>query len=184
MSPLVLRIIALLAAVWLVAGGVIWWARSAKPTPESVLRYIETHSVEGKSAGERDKVLVKTAEQLNRLTAEQRREVRMGRKLDRFFRSLSADEQGRFLDLTLPTGFKQMMDAFNKMEPAKRRRFVERTLNDMREREGEDAPRVDDPHVQKIISHGLKSFYSDAGAETKLDLAPLIEQMQRNLQGR
>ena len=36
---------------------------------------------------------------------------------------------------------------------------------------------------QRVIDQGLKSFYSDASADTKLDLAPLIEQMQRNLQG-
>jgi hypothetical protein len=39
-----------------------------------------------------------------------------------------------------------------------------------------------DENMQKIVDQGLKSFYSEASAETKMDLAPVIEQMQRNLQ--
>ena len=42
---------------------------------------------------------------------------------------------------------------------------------------------MDDGMSQRVIDQGLKSFYTDANADTKLDLAPLIEQMQRNLQG-
>jgi hypothetical protein len=34
-----------------------------------------------------------------------------------------------------------------------------------------------------MIDQGLQSFYSDASAVTKMDLAPLIEQIQKNLQG-
>jgi hypothetical protein len=101
-----------------------------------------------------------------------------------FFRSLTPDEQTRFLDLTLPTGFKQMMDALNKMEPEKRKRFVEKSLAEMRQREGEERPEAgDDPNVGKIVDQGLRSFYSEASADVKMDVAPLIEQMQKNLQG-
>ncbi|MHA3775354.1 hypothetical protein ACXR0O_27845 [Verrucomicrobiota bacterium sgz303538] len=122
------------------------------------------------------------ADQLNGLTYEQRREVRMGKQLDKFFRTLSPEEQSRFLDLTLPTGFKQMMEAFNKMDAEKRKRFVDRALEDMRKDGGNDGRDPDDPHVQKMVQEGLRSFYSDASADVKMDFAPLIEQMQKNLQ--
>ena len=179
--------VAVLTAIWLVAGGVILWARNARSTPEAIVAYVEKNSVEGKSVEERADVMKKVADRLNRLNYEERQEMRMGRKLDAFFRNLTPDEQGRFLDMTLPAGFQQMMDAFNKMEPRKRKEFVRRALNEMRENEDievpdEARPSVDDPQVQKIINHGMKSFYSEATAETKMDLAPLIEQMQRNLQ--
>ena len=36
---------------------------------------------------------------------------------------------------------------------------------------------------QKIIDQGFRSFYGEASAETKMDVAPLIEQLQKNLQG-
>jgi len=189
MRPVWIKAIVLLAAVWIVVGGVIWWARSQKPTPEHLLAYVESHPVEGKSSSDRSKTIEKVARQLNGLTYMERREIRFNRKLDGFFSSLNTDEQSRFLDLTLPEGFKQMMEALNKMKPEDRKIFVERTLKEMQKQEGREVTAeererfLEDRNAQKIIDQGLKSFYSEASAETKMDVAPILEQMQRNLQG-
>jgi hypothetical protein len=189
MRSLWIKAVVLLAAIWLVAGGIIWGARSLKPTPEALLAYVDSNPVEGKGPTDRAKVIEKTAEKLNCLTYEERREVRISRRLNTFFRGLTPEEQARFLDLTLPEGFRQIMDALNKMTREKRKVFVERTLADLRKQEGQEIPEdareqlEQDEHVQKIVDQGLKSFYSEASAETKMDLAPVIEQMQRNLQG-
>lgn len=184
MRPLWIKAAVLLTAVWLVAGGAIFFARSAKVTPESLTKHVETLQLESKAAPDRGKAIEKVADQLNHLTYEERREVRVSRKLDVFFKKLTPEEQGRFLDLTLPTGFKQMMEALNKMERPRRQQFVTRTLKEMRERNGEDPRRgeEDDAAGQKIIEQGFKTFYSEASAETKMDVAPLIEEMQKNLQ--
>jgi hypothetical protein len=189
MRSLWIKAALLLAVVWIIAGSLIWWARSQKPTPDRLLAYVESHAIEGKSSQDRGKVIEKVAAQLNGLSYDERREIRINRRLDQFFRSLSADEQTRFLDLTLPEGFKQMMDALNKMDREKRKQFVERTLKEMQKQEGSEIPDkererfLEDRNAQKIIDQGLKSFYSEASAETKLDVAPILEQMQRNLQG-
>ncbi len=184
MRSLWIKVAALLLVVWLVVGGAIFWARSAKVTPESLTKHIEALQIDGKPESTREKEIKKVADQLNRLTYDERREVRMSRKLDRFFKKLTPVEQERFLDLTLPTGFKQMMEALNKMERPKRQQFVSRTLREMRERDGEERQRdtEDEAAAQKIIEQGFKSFYSEASAETKLDVAPLIEEMQKGLQ--
>ena len=170
----------LLAAIWLLAAGAIFWARSVKVTPEKVASYLETHPIESQSAGDRAKVVDQVADQMNALNYEQRREVRMGKKLDGFFRALTPAEQNTFLDRTLPTGFKQMIESLNKMEPQKRKQFVERTMRDMKEREGED-PKLDQ-NARKMIDQGFKSFYSEATTEVKMDVEPLLEQLQKNLQ--
>lgn len=188
MRPIIFKAVILLAAVWLVAGGAMWWSKANKPTPESLAAYVEKLNVESQSAAQRAKEMEKIAKQLNTLTYAQRREVRMNRKLDKFFRQLTPAEQVRFLDLTLPEGFKQMMEALNKMEPAKRKQFVNRALKDLQEQEGElpegSRERLEQSqHAQRIVEQGLKSFYSEANIETKMDLAPLIEQFQHNLQG-
>lgn len=189
MRPVWIKAFLVVAAVWIIAGIAIWWAKSSKPTPEHIAAYVEKHPLEGKSPNDRAKTMEKVAGQLNALTYEERREVRLSRKLDEFFRQLNSNEQDRFLDLTLPNGFKQMMEALNKMDRVKRKDFVEKTISEMRKQE--DAAMTDearerfqdDRHVQKIIDQGLKSFYSEASAETKMDIAPILEQMQRNLQG-
>ncbi|MEP6671151.1 MAG: hypothetical protein ABJF10_18465 [Chthoniobacter sp.] len=181
-----IKFVAVLLIIWAVVGGVIYWAHSVKPTPESVMRYLEEHPVANASPEDRSKTVEKIAKDLNQLPYEERREVRMSRKLNKFFRGLPADEQTRFLDLTLPTGFKQMMDALNKMTPEKRKEFVNKALADVKKHEGDDVPedkRNLDANGQKMIDQGFRSFYSDASAETKMDVAPLIEQLQKNLQG-
>ncbi|MDQ3622838.1 MAG: hypothetical protein M3463_10160 [Verrucomicrobiota bacterium] len=179
-----LKAIVILAVIWLSAGGIIYWTRNAKPTPESLDRYLARHPIAEASSSQRAKILEKVSGQLNQFAYEERREFRGGKRLEEFFRALTPEEQSRFLDLTLPTGFKQMMEAFNKMEPKKRKEFVGRALRDMQEQEGEPPPAIEDPNLQKIINQGLKSFYTEASGEVKLDFAPLIEQMQQNLQGR
>ncbi len=179
------KLVAVLLVIWALTGGTIYWARCVKPTPESLMRYLDAHPLANAAPEERAKTLEKIANELNQLTYEQRREVRMSKKLDVFFRSLPSSDQSRFLDLTLPTGFKQMMDALNKMTPEKRKQFVDKALADMKKHEGEDVPenqRNLDGNAQKMIDQGFRAFYSDASAETKMDVAPLIEQIQRNLQ--
>ena len=153
-------------------------------TRDGVGRYLDSHPIT--SASDRSKLVEKVASQVNQLSYDQRRQAGMGKKLNAFFRTLSPDEQARYLDLTLPAGFKQMMDALNNMTKEKRKEFVDKTLAEMKKHEGEDAPedgRKLDSNGQKIIDQGFRSFYSDASAETKMDVAPLIEQLQRNLQG-
>ena len=180
-----IKLVGLLIVIWVVVGGVILWARAAKPTPESVTNYLAQHPVQDQTPKQRGEVLDNVAKQLNQLSYEERREVRMSRKLDGFFRGLNPEEQNRFLDLTLPTGFKQMMDALNKMTPEKRKAFVNKALEDMKKHEGEELPedrKQMDATGQKIIDEGFRSFYSDASADVKMDVAPLIEQLQRNLQ--
>ena len=68
----------------------MYWARSAKTTPESLMRYIEAHRPEGRAAGERAKLIDTVADQLNHLSYEERRELRVSRKLDAAKRSGSS----------------------------------------------------------------------------------------------
>lgn len=181
-----IKIVAALLVIWALAGGIIYWARSAKPTPESVMRYVDEHPVVNLSPKAREETMETVAKQLNQLSYEERREGRVNKRINGFFRTLPPDDQTRFLDLTLPTGFKQMMESLNKMTREKRQHFVDKALADMKKHDGEDNPdgqRELDANGQKMIDQGFKAFYSDASAETKMDVAPLIEQLQKNLQG-
>jgi len=176
------RAIGLLAAVWLVAAVVIFWARAARPTPASLSAYMEKHPLVNLAPAGRGKVIGQVAAQLNKLNFDQRQELRKSEIDRRLFEEMTAEERKRFLDLTLPEGFRQLMLALNKMDPAKRKKIVQRALDDIEKDHPEAKERLDRIEVQKMISQGMDSFYSEASADVKLDFAPVIEQLQRATQ--
>ena len=60
---------------------------------------------------------------------------------------------------------------------------MKRALDDLEE-DGADVPRrISDADAQRVIEEGIGAFYEDASAEVKLDFAPVIEQLQRRVQG-
>ena len=95
---------------------------------------------------------------------------------------MNRNEQDQYLDRTLPQGFEQMMQAINEMSREQRRALVNEALRDMNEEIARGTPRREDLPMQRIIDEGMRSYLSDASAEAKLDLQPLIQRMQAVLQ--
>ena len=179
-----LKTLLALAAVWLLAFGAIHWLHASKPTAASLTDYLKRTNLAAQSPRDRARTLQRAADQLNDLSFDERQQLQRSGETRRFFTALTPEEQSRFLDATLPNNFKQLMEAFNKMDPAKRKEFVNHALDDMKKHEGDAPPPVEDEKMRaQVINQGLKSFYKDADSDVKLDLAPLIEQMQHNLQG-
>lgn len=168
--------------VWLVAGGVILYTRSARPTPEKLSAYIDRHPLENLSPKQREETIQTVADQLNRLSFEQRQELRKLRSDRRLFEQMTPDERNRFMDLTMPEGFRQLMIALNKMDPERRKKMVQRALDDIEKDTPEINERIDRTEVQKMISQGMSSFYEEANADVKLEFAPVIERLQRATQ--
>ena len=79
-------------------------------------------------------------------------------------RILIADEPTTALDVTIQA---QVLRLIKRMQE---------------ERGGPGRLEEADPEIaDKITQAGLKAYYEDANAETKLDLAPLLEEMQRSM---
>lgn len=172
----------LLVLIWALAGGALRWVESVRPTPEKLATYLAENSVGTASPAQREDIIARTASQLNYLTFEQRQELRESGSVRSFFEQLTAQERAQFLDLTLPEGFRQLMNALNKMGEPQRKKIVDRVLNNLQTESPELAERIGAPEAQKIISQGLSSFYEEADASVKLDFAPVIEQLQRATQ--
>lgn len=178
-----LRIVLILTAVWILAGAVIFWMRAARPTPASLAAYIDRHPIENLGPAQRAKEIEAIARQLNKLNFDQRQEFRRLKTDRRLFQQMTPEERARFLDLTLPEGYRQLMIALNKMQPERRKKLVQRALDDIEKDRPEIAGRLDQAEVQKFISQGMESFYKEASSDVKLDFAPVIEQLQRVTQG-
>jgi hypothetical protein len=177
-----IRAALLLGAVWIVAGSVVWYARSVRPSAESIVRYTETNRLDGLTPAARETVIAEVSDQLNRLDFTQREELRR-RGWDRaFFRALTPAERRTFVEATLPEGFRQLMLGLNKMDPAQRRRVVQRALDGLDEEQAGRPSRISEEDAKRVLEEGLGTFYEEANAEVKLDFAPVIERLQRNMQ--
>lgn len=182
-------VIGILAAIWIVAAIAVWVVRSSQPTPEKIQAYLATDPLAtAANPTDRSAIIDRVGNQLNSLEFEERRTLQRSGTMRAFYDSLIDEERSRFLDLTLPEGFRQIMLALNKMKPEKRREIVERALKSIEEGgppDGDNAREpVDDEMMQKIVAQGMTSFYEEANTDVKLDFAPVIEQIQQSLRWR
>lgn len=181
----------LLLVIWVLAFAGYKIAQHAKVTPEKIRAYAGSLDLSRLSEAERAAALQKLADMLNALSLEERQRLRLDRLA--WFEAMTEAEKSKFLEATLPTGFKQMLNAFEEMPPDKRQRVVEQAVKQMKEaREklaaGGQAPSGSgngalSPELQEQVTKiGLKSFYSQSSAQTKAEMAPLLEEMQRMME--
>lgn len=188
-----IRGVILLVVLWALVIGGVKIATSMKPTAEKVSSFIEKRplaDIEGEA--ERKEYLGRVAEMMNQMEASEvnllaEREANDPRR--RLFQEMTPSEQRFFLEKRIGRAFQQMMQSFNEMERSERQRIVERSLKQMRENPESRGPargpgglEEEDPELAaKMAEAGLEAYYTDASVETKIDLAPLMEEMQRTM---
>jgi peptidoglycan/xylan/chitin deacetylase (PgdA/CDA1 family) len=189
--------VAALAGVWLLAWAGFSLAQKWRMTADKVAHYVDSVDLSKLSGDERARALQKLADMINALSSDERRHWRMEGGWKNWFAQMTEEERGKFIDATLPTGFKQMMDAFAELPDAKRKKVVDDAIKNLREARddgsaGPSGPRTADygtngppplsPELeQKVRSLGLKAYYSQSSAETKAELAPLVEEIQNQI---
>jgi hypothetical protein len=189
----ILLALAALVVIWVVAIAGYKIARNATVTPEKVRAYTESVDFSHLSAAERAAALQKLAAMLNALSLEERQKLRLDRTVYKWFETMTEAEKGEFLEATMPTGFKQMLAAFEDMPPDKRQRVVDQAVKQMKTaREklatgGQMPPGTNSVVLsaelqEQVTKIGLKSFYSQSSAQTKAEMAPLLEEMQRTME--
>jgi hypothetical protein len=179
-----------LAVVWVLAIAGYRIAQNAKVTPEKVRAYAESIDLSRLSPAEREAAIRKLAAMLNALSLEERQKLRLERLA--WFNKMTEAEKSEFLEATLPTGFKQMISAFEEMPQDKRQRVVDQAVKQMKDaREkmtasdpssGANGPALSPELQEEVTKIGLKSFYSQSSAQTKAEMAPLLEEMQRTME--
>lgn len=189
--PAVFALVAVVV-LWVIAVTGYTLARRARVTAEKVEAYAASKDLSKLSGDARSEAIRKLADLVNGLSVEERRKARLERVGARWFEQMTEEEKGAFIEATMPTGFKQMLTAFEQLPEEKRRRTVDASLRRLREAQarlqasagepnaGTNAPPVLSPELQaKIRTIGLKTFYSQSSPETKAELAPVLEELQR-----
>ena len=191
--PIVVAAISL-ALIWAVALTGFMLARHSEMTAEKVQAYLNSVDLSKLSPAERARAIQLLAEKMNALGPEERRKARMRGPWPAWFEKMTEPEKGTFIEATMPTGFKQMLTAFEELPPERRGKAIHDAVRRLREArddlaaEGgpEKAPAnsivFSEELQQKVIATGLKSFYSQSSAKTKAEAAPLLEELQRSME--
>jgi hypothetical protein len=184
---------AALGAVWLLAWGGYTLASSRKVTAEKMRDYVAAVDLARLHGAERAKAIQRLADQLNALPLEERRRARLEGLWNDWFAQMSEEERSQFIEATLPTGFKQMITAFEELPQEKRQRAIDDSLRRLREASrnlaasgdiaarGTNALALSESQQKQVVTIGLKTFYSQSTAQTKAELAPLLEELQRQM---
>ena len=140
-----------------------------------------------KEAKVREKEIRRVAEMVNQLDFKEREKNRERRTAERFFRKLGNREKELFIELTVVESMGRFMEALDQMPEAQRQEFVEKGLEEIREGntelEMERAEALDQELLTKISQEGMRAYFNQSSAETKLDLAPLMQAMNEVMQG-
>ncbi len=181
-----------LVAVWAAVWAAYAYAHHMKMTAEKVRAYALGLNLDRLSADARAKSLKELADRINSLSPDERQKWRQGGEWKDLFNRMTEEERGNFIDATLPSGFKQALDAFSQMPPEKRKKMVDNALTKMKEdaaagmgpgtpNSNPNGPQLSPELEQKVRGLGLKVLYSQSSPETRADLAPLVEEIQRQV---
>jgi hypothetical protein len=191
--PLIYSFIGLIL-IWAVAMGGYAIARNARVTPEKIRTYVDGTDFARLSHSDRSAAIDKLARMLNSLSLEDRRKARLDRVAWTWFNDMTEEEKSAFIEATMPTGFKQMLTAFEQLPEEKRHKAIDDTLRRVREarskdtsgsstnRQGTNAPVLSPELEAKMRSIGLQTFYSQSSAQTKAELAPVMEELQHSME--
>ncbi len=179
--------IAAVVVAWIVAAGSIAFFRGQRVTAEKVVAFIGEKPLQGLSPKDRLHRIEGLADRVNHLDFDERQKFRLEKRLRNFFLEMSEAERTHYLELTLPNGMKNMMEAFNKMTPQKRKQVVNRAVTELSRvsAQGDRAEMekaLGDENLKKVVAEGMKAYFTEANSQTKLDLQPLLDQVQNILQ--
>ena len=174
-----------LVLVWLLSWAGFVIAGKTKTTPDMVRAYAGSLDLSKLSAADRARALRELADKYNALTFEDRRGLRPDTNL---FAQMTEEEKASFVEATMPTEIKQALIAFDHMPEDRRQHLIDNALKNLRTHAddpngGPNGPAQFSPEEEaKIRSLGLKTFYGESSAETKAELAPLLNELQNQIQ--
>lgn len=193
--PLALALVGLVSA-WLIAMGGYALADHWRMTAEKVRAYLAGTDLSKLSGDARAKALQRLEDMINALSPEERRSARLGHLWRDWFADMTEDEKSAFLDATMPSGFKQMLTSFEQLPEQKRKQALDNAIKSLQAARNAspeeyqkstnsvstNAPVLSEDLQKQLAVIGLKSVYSDGSAAAKAELAPLLEEIQKNME--
>ena len=187
---LIAKLVVGLVVLWLVVFGVKAVLAPHQATPERVEEIIAEASFEDlsgfedRSSKKRIVAMEEVASVVNRLDLSGQQEARDS--LQGFFSKLSTRERRQFVELTAES-FNRFFEALDALNPDARRDFIERGLRELESGATEERLQLameKDPQIlEQIVQNGMKAYFQNASAETKMELAPFMKATNEVMQG-
>jgi hypothetical protein len=196
----ILCAVAAIVGIWVLAMAGHWYFESLKMTADKVRAYVDSVDFAQLTGDARARAIRELEDKLNALTYEERQKLRMQHLIDGWFNQMTDAEKSQFLEATLPTGLKQMITAFQQLPDEKRRRLIDNTMRNLENANDQQPQKIAgtnappngtkgtnsapiSPELEaKIRTIGLNTFYSQSSAETKAELAPVLEELQHQME--
>jgi hypothetical protein len=181
-----LQAVAALAAVWSGVWIVTKLAAAAVPSADRLLAFLGTDPLAG---GDRAAVVERIARDYAELPFLEKRALRApeaGDVFHRFLGQLTPAETAAFVELAMPAGFREMIDGFARLPERDRRRTLDRSRGEVLRHLGDSPARamledVDPALFQRLAAGGLGPMFDALPPAAKLQMLPMIEQVQHNL---
>jgi hypothetical protein len=165
-------------------------------TADKIRAFVDGVDLNSLTGSARAQAIRDLADKINRLSPDERRGARLEGIWANWFAEMTEDEKASFLESTMPSGFKQMLASFEQQPEDKRHHAVTNAIERLKEAremsqadynkktkpQGTNQPVVSEDLQKKIAVIGLKTVYSDSSAQTKAELAPLLEEIQKNME--
>jgi hypothetical protein len=186
--------VAAIVGIWLLAWAGHWYFESLKMTADKVRAYVESVNFGELTGAARAKALKELEDKINALSYEERQRLRAEHLTRSWFAQMTEEEKEQFVEATLPTGFKQMIAAFQQLPEEKRHKMIDDAMKNLRDADNRaptggsatqgtnGAPVISPELEEKIRTIGLQSFYSQSSAQTKAELAPFLEELQHQME--
>lgn len=185
--------LALLALIWAGVAVVMQQTDDAVSWPGKVMGLVEGAPwLDGGSVTTADRALhlQRVIMNLNRLDVSQRRGLREDGQdlIDRFFASLTPEEQKLYVDRTVEPYLTTLEAGLKRLPEEEKKRLVARLRGDLRNlragsSDGERLNDQDREFLELMIAEDPVLFLREAPLKVKMELAPVLEEMQSRLQG-
>ena len=194
---MVIQSLVLLLLVWGAVSGIRMLVGTQRVTAEKLADVIdeggfddwselEVLPANAESKGRHNSIL-QIADMVNGLDFAEREKARENRTGESFFRKLAQPEKEMFINLTIEKSMETFMKALDALDPEQRRKFVEDGLREIEEGRTEEEMKrtreMSEELLRRITDEGMKSYFENASADTKIDLAPLMEAMDDVMKG-
>lgn len=187
------QVVAFLALVWAGVAVVMWVTEDSVFSPEKTLDLMANApwlADEDLADAPRKAYLDKVTSTVIKLDFNQRSTMREDglETMDRFFKSLTDEEKGEYVNRTVEENFKAVMKGLEKMPVEERRRIIGGIQREMKKKAAKN------PEMQMILDQDVASFeksftkdmglfFKEAPLSMKLEMAPMFEAMQGRMQG-